>query len=777
MLKRSLFLIHYLNFKPDEVLGLVFNRKAREELERRIKQYEHEAGLPSRGAFKILTFDALAYNLVKPQSTLLTDAGQRKLIKDIVLNAIDNEEGLSKQVEELMISSFKGDWEKTIRLNSVSSQLDLERLRSFLTEETLDGKEVKSRPEKRIADFLFEHDIPYRYEMPFIVDDGNIIRPDFYLPTFRVVIEYYGLRGDTDYEKSIEYKRQYWTYRNDIILIEINPGFICKSETNFVDSRDDDYQALCNLLTESTKHTNSTIQPKRLTDEEIIAKLRDRIRLTFVELLQSAITRAGQMNCSDIDLIEQIAQYKASSDEERSFLDLLSKFIVMYRDRLANNNLTDYNEIKKEAIGKIVDGMTELDWDRGSNGINLRSVKHIFVDEFQDFSELFRGILLAILKAAPEAVVNAVGDDWQMINRFAGSKPELFDQFDRDYPKPQTVYLQTNYRSSGGIVEFCNAIMKANGVNGKPAIPCDSKRADCFKISRLDRDQITITPREDHYFNGDCILSSIFRIYKPLTEQFRADSKTDGDRICLAISRSNNPPVQVVPDELGIRASNNRETINKMVDRLTPDNISQFFEAITEHKSKGLEADAVIVLQPKQYPMIRKRSVFLQFFGDSPANLLRDELNLFYVICSRAIQDLYFLPESEQMMSLFALSLQGSITALSWDDFPCRLSGPAALHTILVQNGNRDSAALFAAKDMLLGLGFDVFSRPKKIPTRSQLVRQDLYGTLKLLHKTVQSCHELDLKYIIKDGLNHQVFCFPGPQSIQEAMNQLQDAR
>ena len=81
-----------------------------------------------------------------------------------------------------MMESFKDDWEKVLKLDKLSTQSDLDRLRSCLTEETLDGKSVKSRAEKRIADYLFEHDIGYHYEYPFTTDEGNIIRPDFYIP-------------------------------------------------------------------------------------------------------------------------------------------------------------------------------------------------------------------------------------------------------------------------------------------------------------------------------------------------------------------------------------------------------------------------------------------------------------------------------------------------------------------------------------------------------------------------------------------------------------------
>ena len=775
--QKILFLVHFLGNKPDEILALVFNRKAKAELEQRVLQYESDAALPSRGAFKILTFDALAYNLIKPEEEPLTDFNQKKLIKQIILDAIANEEFLREQVERLMLNSFKSDWEKVIRLNSASSQADLMRLRSYLTEETIDGKEVKSRPEKRIADFLFEHDIPYRYEMAFAVDDGHVIRPDFFLPTYKIVIEFYGLRGDPGYEEIIAYKQQYWSRRKDIVLIEINPGFICRDGSDFDQDRDGDYEKLVNLLVRQSSHLQKPLEPQRLSDKEIIAKLQDRIRLSFTDLLQSAVTRATQMNCSDAELMNQIDAYEACSETERAFLNLLPKFLAMYKDRLRNSNQTDFNEIKRMAIKAINSGITAFDWDHGRNGIELKCIKYCFVDEFQDFSELFRGLLLAILNVSKGSLVNAVGDDWQMINRFAGSKPELFRQFDKDYPNPQTFYLRTNYRSAGGIVEFCNQIMLANGVVGETSQPCATKAKQTFSIQKLDRDLMERTPREDHLFQGDSILSSIFRIFKPITEKYGRLLRADEEKLCFAISRTNNPPLQYAPDQLALQARTSREIIKQIANKFIPDSCSKLFEAITAHTSKGLEANAVIMLQPKQFPMIQQRSMFLRFFGDTPDNLLRDELNLFYVACSRAKQDLYFLPEAGHMMSPFLKSLNAKIESVDWKRYPCRLTGPGDLHSILIQNGDSDSSSLYNARDILRAFGFDRFSRPNRVATRSLLVRQDPFGTLVFLDSIVQACVEFDLRYIVRDGRNQEIFRLPGPVSLRQAISDWRDSQ
>ena len=468
--------------------------------------------------------------------------------------------------------------------------------------------------------------------------------------------------------------------------------------------------------------------------------------------------------------MQKISIYKPTCDEERIFLDLLTSFIAMYQDRLRQDNNTDFSQIKMEAISLINAGKTTLSWDQGKNGVELKHIKYVFVDEFQDFSELFRGLLLAILEVGQNSLVNAVGDNWQMINRFAGSMPELFDQFELDYPNPKTVYLQTNYRSAGGLVEFCNAIMKANGVADNPALPCIAKKNSHFRVIRLDRDQIDVTPREEHYFKADRVLASIFRLFKPITESFPPDQRKDGDNICFAISRTNHPPLQAKADDLAVTARSNREIIKGSVNRWTPNGVSRFFDSITGHKSKGLEADAVILLQPKQFPMIHQRSVFLQFFGDTPDQLLRDELNLFYVSCSRAKSQLYFLPESGYMLSPFLDDLNNMIKTPLWSSFPCRLEKPSKLHNIIIQNGDRDPNALLSARDLLISFGFTSFRRPNQKPTRSQLVHLDYLSTLSYLQRVVDACADFDLKYFILDGLNSEVFCLPGPKSIDQLL-------
>lgn len=69
---------------------------------------------------------------------------------------------------------------------------------------TLAGDVVQSKPERRIADFLFKHKIRYLYEAQL---EGAT--PDFYLPDHNIVIEHWGMDHSKYREKRAMKTRLY----------------------------------------------------------------------------------------------------------------------------------------------------------------------------------------------------------------------------------------------------------------------------------------------------------------------------------------------------------------------------------------------------------------------------------------------------------------------------------------------------------------------------------------------------------------------------------------
>ena len=67
----------------------------------------------------------------------------------------------------------------------------------------------KSRGEREIAEFLDRQEIAYQYEYPLAVVDRGQTRiwyPDFRLPEYGTIIEYFGMNGDSSYNGQMAHK-------------------------------------------------------------------------------------------------------------------------------------------------------------------------------------------------------------------------------------------------------------------------------------------------------------------------------------------------------------------------------------------------------------------------------------------------------------------------------------------------------------------------------------------------------------------------------------------
>jgi hypothetical protein len=70
----------------------------------------------------------------------------------------------------------------------------------------------KSKGEKVIANILTKYEFNFKYEFPICVIDDNktkIWYPDFYLPDFGIIIEFFGLYNSNDeYKKNAIHKKE-----------------------------------------------------------------------------------------------------------------------------------------------------------------------------------------------------------------------------------------------------------------------------------------------------------------------------------------------------------------------------------------------------------------------------------------------------------------------------------------------------------------------------------------------------------------------------------------
>lgn len=86
--------------------------------------------------------------------------------------------------------------------------------------------------------------------------------------------------------------------------------------------------------------------------------------------------------------------------------------------------------------------------------------RYILIDEFQDISPKQYAIMK--LLAMPENNLFIVGDDDQSIYGFRGANPDSMQQFMRDYPSAERIFLEVNYRCGSQIVSAASRVIAEN---------------------------------------------------------------------------------------------------------------------------------------------------------------------------------------------------------------------------------------------------------------------------------------------------------------------------
>jgi len=633
---RAIFLNKHCGVSPDEILLLAFNRSAASEMKSRLEK--NDCLLPH-----VMTFHALAYSIVHPEEALVYDASDDSpalsRIFQQVLNDMLEDKTFENAVRKLMLAHFRTDWETLSKKGLNLNQEEGLKFRRALPNETLNGEYVKSFGEKAIANFLFEHGLPYKYESNHWWGGRNY-HPDFTIQGDHksgIVIEYFGLTGEGSYDELSDEKRQYWSEKSNWSFIEFTQQDIAVGIESFNTK----------IHAKLTKHG---VCLQKLTDEEIWKQMRDRYITRFAEVARTFVGRSRKAVLNPKDVSMLIAKHRPISDIESEFLQLGSKIFSAYLTRLEAENQEDFDGLLERAGVAIAKGDTKFHKKSG-NG-DLKRIRFIMIDEFQDFTPLFLRMLHAILKQNPQLQVFCVGDDWQAINGFAGSNIEYFKNFDQ-YFKP-TVHLNiaTNYRSGSAIVELGNRIMIGNGVPARAA-----QTHECqVLLADLSNFKPSAKEIEDH--SGSIITPALRRL------------------ICSALKDSHN--IALISTRTSVR-----EYVGKIGESQKIENCKKVWTAkiglardeqvfiTTAHKSKGSEADTVIIIDASfgSYPLIHPDWVFTRVFGDSEKTILEDQLRLFYVASSRAIKRLIYVTDLSKPAE-FLENISNSCINIKWDQYP-----------------------------------------------------------------------------------------------------------
>lgn len=697
LVAKVVYLAAKYNIKPDELLVFVFNKKASDEINERLEKITVDGKQIFYNPEIATTFHAFARRIV--YSICGENEKYGKILAEEKAYFI---QAVIKTIPKRKVYQFfRSECFQIKRDKFASEQEYFEALRNSKYE-TLDGKVVKSEAEKIISDYLFEHGIAYYYENEYYLNSAysicqeanrkrlyelknkfkqESIKPDFYLKDYDIPWEHWAINGDESLSKIAdinkcgvigdydEYKAKMlwkrWFYQkswidngkpagNALQIKKMRP--LIETTRNF-ENREEFEAKIEKILQERG------INKPKLPEEELIKKVWNSQVKRFSKMIMQFIDRAQQQFFDDTSELRQRVECFNGDDRTKVFLEIGLRCYFDYHNYLAGklpkeklitkitrNNKEgildfrqygiDFNLLLKRAID-IVNGGEHEDVE------SLLSLKkYILVDEYQDFSKLFLKMILSARDVCPESKLFVVGDDWQAINRFAGSDTEYFKRFTDYFPEDsRKLEITTNYRCDRRIVENARTFMRnslgengnfsANsGHNGEVALIDPTKTYIDYKD-----DKDNVYKKAMMVSEGRNRSKAAVRYIKTVAEIIKGNK--DKQKILL-LHRNNDTSFWFID----LLAFYNR-LCSAVVEKkfMHEDEFKEKVEILTMHRAKGLEADVVIILEADDgiIPMYHQDTHLFEIFGETEQIVLDDQKKLFYVAITRAKEKLYIL--------------------------------------------------------------------------------------------------------------------------------------
>ena len=597
------YLTEIKGVNPQRILLISYTNKAAAELTERI----------ATDGLKGYTFHKLAIDIIsrvtgtKPSICDNTDS----LFVDIYHTLLGNKAFKNSVVEYFIdYQTNEADWEqrKNERREKLSEQKNVQ-LKAIFPD--MDGRViyVRSEQEQKICFALSSLGVKFRYEEPYehqLADEMHSqYRPDFSIYfeqggiTKRIYLEHFGVDEHGlvpawfAKDKNITYEEANQKY-NDGITWKKAAHEKFGTQLLVTSSADFHYSDIRDRLRKLLGDAGVPIQEK--TDEELYDLVLPKGSKQEKAFIRLVVTFATLVKSSCKSLNEVLKQTYNANDERSTFIikNIFQPVYERYIQKLSESKQIDFTDAILKAT-EICRTSHPVEYD------------YIIVDEFQDISVDRYNFLKALREGNPPAKLYCVGDDWQSIYRFSGSDMALFNQFPEYFGATEINKIETTYRFGEPLVALSSQFIQRNKAQIKKNIrPFNSeikteiefhpyeRRDYCNTIGRL----IASIPSDKsvfllgRYSFDDYYLSFMYQSIK------------EGNRFYYVIG-------------------------------------GRKIEFLTVHKSKGLEADYVILLQCNKdtygFPSLVSDDPVLSYVltkGDQFP--FGEERRLFYVAITRA---------------------------------------------------------------------------------------------------------------------------------------------
>lgn len=523
-------------FKAEEILVLAFNTKAANELEVRIQQALRRSGLSGSG---VPTCNITASTM---HALGLQIAGRSQGCPPAVLSASQQEKFIYSTIESLIRSDihFAAQWLL---------------FRVFYHHKVLHPGQLKGRGQWR--SFVAKHGSRVNRHYGFLTLRTELAATQFE----QAVANWLYLLGiNYEYRTGLVHRLRLGAVPGTaagllqghtcFILPDLNLKVYCVATANTSPKQGCVYLLLDDFIRGLTFEQllqlpivpNVALVAARLKKMVtkigyVITAAQSSLLLDFIRSLRLAGSVGAYPACA------------ASNNRVQMHTGMLLRLANAYEQALSRGNKIDFE-------GMLVKSAQCLEQQKYKHAYRL-----ILVDEFQDTSMAGVRLLQALLDQNKQCKLFAVGDDWQSIYGFAGAVPDVMRNFDNYFGKHVTTSLTATFRFSQRIADTASKFIQANPMQLKKQVRANrAGSADCIKLHMY-------TTAQHMYALCYLCLQEI------------AQSLTDLNRTFSVFI-------------LGRYQHQKPSQLSVWHKQFTSLNISFH----TVHASKGLEADAVIIL-------------------------------------------------------------------------------------------------------------------------------------------------------------------------------------
>ena len=627
------YLIDKKKVSNKSICVVTFTKKAKEELDNRIN---NKFNLD----VDIYTFHSLGLNIIRnyyknKDINIVEEKGQYKIISDYIKNILFKDKSkfnkffkcfgnkTSLNNEYKLFDNFSDYHNYMFKRKYITNGSSMDnyikeqtkRRRSYLR--TLNGEYCKSMEEVDIANFLYLFNIDYEYEKTYKkLDNLSIYKPDFYIEQNNNYnyIEHFGI--DRVYKSNNKFtKSELKSYLSNMKLkSEYHKNEKIEDLFILTYSKDMGKSNYLTVLKDSLEKKGYIL--KRRSNEEVYERLKDTSEDKYIvdvinRVIIPFISYFKKSNYKVEELYDRV-----DNDSLKNQLDVVIDIYNYYNSFLRDNNLIDFEDMINyayEIMPKVKERNLGVDY------------KYIIIDEYQDIS-MQRFNLTKRIQELFKAKIIAVGDDYQSIYAFSGSRIDLITEFKKYLSDAKQIPINNVYRNSQELIDIATSFINQNSNQIKKKLSSSKHLNNVVEVYSYD-DKLFI----DATHNKSMLLDSVI-------DKIYSDNNKGN---ILLLERYNNDIDSVMDSDYFIKKNSSR-IINKRHSDIEID-------YLTIHKSKGLEYDNCILINAINdkygFPSKIEDEDIIKILKPSMEEDISypEERRLFYVALTRTKNKLYIL--------------------------------------------------------------------------------------------------------------------------------------